>query len=51
MTVVEVLQILGALGQMSAGGSRVLTAVGQIAVPIVVILLLWTGPAKEFFRR
>ena len=51
VTVVEAIQILAVIGQLSTGGSQVLPALGQIAVPVAVILLLWTGPAKGFFRR
>ena len=50
VTVVEVVRIAGSVGQLG-GGSRSVSDIVQIVLAFAVLGLLWSGPAREFFRR
>ena len=51
VTVVMALQIVGGIVTATGGQSQILNGVVQIAIAAAVIGLLWSGPAKHFFRR
>lgn len=51
VTVVMALQIVGGIVTATGGQAQVLNGVVQILVAVAVLGLLWSGPAKDFFRN
>ena len=51
VTVIMVLQIVGGIVTATGGQAQLLSGLVQIAIAVAVIALLWTGEAKQFFRR
>ena len=51
VTVVMALQVITSIVALLTGTSQALSLIVQIVISAAVIALLWSGPAKSFFRN